>query len=301
MVMTYGELYRRMRRELEQTEGTQSAVIARELLSLASGHEPAKLMGMQSIYAPDKVGECAMALTVRILAGEPLAYVLGKWSFYGLELTVTPDVLIPRDDTMAVVELALEQRESLPEKPRVLDLCTGSGCIGLALASQWSDARVTMADLSPQALRIAKQNVTDLHMSGRVTCVQADATKPADPFLGKFDLLISNPPYITTAEMPELQPSVRDYEPHMALWGGEDGLDFYRAIAQNYASAIKPGGSLCLEFGQGQEDGVSRILQQHDFEILRLRKDAGGIIRAVLARKKERNHEDGYGKEEGRA
>jgi len=220
---------------------------------------------------------------------------MGKWSFYGLDLTVTPDVLIPRDDTMAVVELALSRKECMPANPRVLDLCTGSGCIGLAIASQWKDARVTLADLSPQALKIAKKNVTDLHLTGRVSCMQADATQPANRFLGQFDLLISNPPYITGGEMQKLQRSVRDYEPHMALYGGEDGLDFYRAIAANYTSAIKPGGYLALEFGMGQEDAVCWILESYDYELLRLRKDAGGITRAVLARKKERNHEDGNG------
>ena len=301
MVTTYGELYRRIRRDLEPIEGMQASVTARELLSLVSGHSPAELMGMQNIYAAEKTAEQAMALTLRILAGEPLAYILGKWSFYGLELTVTPDVLIPRDDTMAVVDLALEVRNALPENPRVLDLCTGSGCIGLALASQWTDARVTLADLSPQALKIAKKNAADLRLNGRVSCMQADATEPANPFLGQFDLLISNPPYITEAEMPLLQPSVRDYEPHMALCGGTDGLDFYRAIAVNFTAAIKPGGFLCLEFGMGQEDEVCRILQAYEYEIIRLRKDAGGITRAVLARKKERNQEDGYGKEEGRS
>lgn len=299
MVTTYGELYRRIRRELEPVEGIQAAVTARELLSVASGHSPASLMGMQNIYAAEKTAETAMALTLRMLAGEPLAYILGKWSFYGLELTVTPDVLIPRDDTMAVVDLALEQRSFMPEAPRVLDLCTGSGCIGLALASRWKDARVTLADLSPQALKIAKKNAADLRLNGRVSCIPADATEPVSGFLGQFDLLISNPPYITEAEMPLLEPSVRDYEPHMALCGGTDGLDFYRAIAENYTAAIKSGGFLCLEFGQGQHEAVCTILQAYDYEIIRLRKDAGGIIRAVLARKKERNHEDGDGQEEG--
>ena len=104
-------------------------------------------------------------------------------------------------------------------------------------------------------------------------------------------MIISNPPYITGQEMKELPPSVADFEPHMALYGGEDGLDFYRAIVVNYADAIKPGGYLCLEFGMGQENDVCGILQTHGFEVLRLKEDTGKIIRAVLAQKKERNHE----------
>ncbi len=288
-MVTYGELYRRVKYALEPSEKEQSAFVARELLAYATGYEPAAVMAMQSIYAAEDTAKRCMELAGRILAGEPLAYILGRWSFYGLDLTVTPDVLIPRDDTMAVVELALEQRFRLPSNPRILDLCTGSGCIGLALASQIRDARVTLADLSPQALKIAKKNTTDLRLTSRVSCIQADATKPASRFLGQFDLLISNPPYITGSEMRELQPSVRDYEPHMALYGGEDGLDFYRAIAVNYADAVKPGGFVCFEFGMGQETGVCEILQAHGFEVLRLKKDMGQIVRAVLAQKKERN------------
>lgn len=286
-MVTYGELYRRIRFALEPTEGHQAGTIARELMALASGYEPAALMGMQSVFVSESVEKACMELTGRSLAGEPLAYILGKWSFYGLELTVTPDVLIPRDDTMAVVELALEQQKWLPSNPRILDLCTGSGCIGLALASQIKDARVTLADLSAKALRIAKKNVTDLRLSGRVSCIQADAMKPASSFLGQFDLLISNPPYVTGAEMEQLQPSVRDYEPHMALHGGEDGLDFYRAIVINFAPAIKDGGYLCFEFGMGQENDVCHILEANDFEILRLKKDTGRITRAVLSKKRE--------------
>ena len=289
MVKTYGELYRHVKYILQDVEGPQAANTARELLSFVTGYDVAAVMGMQTIYAAEETAKRYLDLAAEMLAGKPLAYILGKWSFYGLDLTVTPDVLIPRDDTMAVVDLALEQSRWLPSNPRILDLCTGSGCIGLALASRIKDARVTLADLSPKALKIAKKNTTDLKLTGRVSCIQADALQPASRFLGQFDLLISNPPYITGDEMEKLECSVRDYEPHMALYGGEDGLDFYRSIAVNYAAALKPGGFLCLEFGMGQEDAVCWILEANDYEVLELRKDTGGIIRAVLAKKKERN------------
>ena len=286
MVKTYGELYRHVKYILQDVEGPQAANTARELLSFVTGYSPAAIMGMQTIYAAEDTAKTYLDLAARMLAGEPLAYILGRWSFYGLDLTVTPDVLIPRDDTMAVVDLALElsQRHKLPASPRILDLCTGSGCIGLALASRIKDARVTLADISPKALKIAKKNTTDLKLTGRVSCIQADALQPASRFLGQFDLLISNPPYITAEDMRELEVSVRDYEPHLALFGGEDGLDFYRSIVMNYGPAIKPGGYLCFEFGQGQEDAVCWILEANDFEVMSLRKDTGDIIRAVLAR-----------------
>ncbi len=289
MVKTYGELYRHVKYILQDVEGPQAANTARELLSFVTGYDVAAVMGMQTIYAAEETAKRYLDLAAEMLAGKPLAYILEKWSFYGLDLTVTPDVLIPRDDTMAVVDLALEQSRWLPSNPRILDLCTGSGCIGLALASRIKDARVTLADLSPKALKIAKKNTTDLKLTGRVSCIQADALQPASRFLGQFDLLISNPPYITGDEMEKLECSVRDYEPHMALYGGEDGLDFYRSIAVNYAAALKPGGFLCLEFGMGQEDAVCWILEANDYEVLELRKDTGGITRAVLAKKKERN------------
>lgn len=293
MVRTYGELYRHVKYILQDEEGPNAAYTARELLSFVTGYEPAALMGMQTIYASEETAKRYLELAGRVLAGEPLAYILGKWSFYGMDLTVTPDVLIPRDDTMAVVDLALEQQKKLPSNPRILDLCTGSGCIGLALASQIKDARVTLVDVSPKALKIAKKNTTDLKLTGRVSCFQGDVRQPASKFLGQFDLIISNPPYITGQEMLQLQRSVRDYEPWLALFGGTDGLDFYRAILSHYTAALKPGGYLCFEFGQGQEDAVCWLLEAHDYEVLELRKDSGDIIRAVLARKKERN--DDYG------
>lgn len=289
MVKTYGELYRYVKHLLREEEGDRAAFTARELLCFVTGYEPAAIMGMQSIYAAQETAQKYLDLANRVLEGEPLAYILGRWSFYGLDLTVVPGVLIPRDDTMAVVELALEQKDDLPQNPRILDLCTGTGCIGLALASQLKDARVTLADLSPVALRVAKKNTTDLRLTGRVSCIQADVTAPASRFLGQFDLIVSNPPYITGEEMKTLQRSVREYEPHMALYGGEDGLDFYRAIVKNYTAALKPGGFLCMEFGQGQENAVCWILEDYEYTVLQLRKDSGGITRAVLAQKKERN------------
>ena len=293
MVKTYGEIYREVKRILRDEEGDQAALTARELLSHVSGYSTAALMGMQEIYISEQVAEQYLACAGRILAGEPLAYVLGKWSFYGVELTVTPDVLIPRDDTMTVVDLALEQRGQLPKNPRILDLCTGSGCIGIAIASKIKDARVTLCDLSSAALKIAKKNVTDQKLSGRVTCLQADVLQPASDFLGKFDLIVSNPPYITTEEMKTLQRSVRDYEPALALWGGEDGLDFYHAIVRNYTGALKPGGFFCFEFGLGQETEICRLLKENNFIVRELRKDTGDIIRAVLAQKKERYDNNG--------
>ena len=285
MVKKYIDLLMDTRRELLAQEDMEIAdMMAKHLIAHVSGKNIHSLLLDREQYATDEVVRSVRKGLDRLLAGEPLAYVLGEWEFYGLNLIVTPDVLIPRDDTVAVAQLAISQGLFLDKDPRILDLCCGSGCIGLAVAARVKDAKVTLADLSQKALNVAKQNTALNHLTGRVRCLQADATKPAPAFLGKFDMIVSNPPYITGQEMKELPGSVADYEPHMALYGGEDGLDFYRAIAENYTPALKPGGYLALEFGMGQGDDVCRILTEHGYTILERSRDYNDRERAVLAR-----------------
>ena len=285
MVKQYGQLYLDSRRELLSVEDAQQAgYMARQLLSHVSGKSQEQILADRDLYASEEVIQAMAAGVRRLLAGEPLAYVLGEWTFYGLPLKITPDVLIPRDDTCAVADLAIRQALFLDQDPRILDLCCGSGCIGLALASRVQDARVTLGDLSKAALGVAKENAALNKLSGRVRCVQVDATQPPAPFLGKFDMIVSNPPYVTGAEMERLPESVRAYEPHMALYGGEDGLDFYRAICRNFSAALKPGGYLCFEFGMGQGDGVCAILEESGYTVLKRTEDYNHIERAVLAR-----------------
>ena len=284
MVKTYAQLYMDARRVLLEQEDVQSAsFMARQLLLQVSGKTYAQFLADQNLYASEEMGKAMDEGVTRLRTGEPLAYVLGEWEFYGLKLTVTPDVLIPRDDTCAVAELAINQALFLPESPRILDLCTGSGCIGLAIASRVKDARVTLADISKEALAVAKKNVAGNKLSGHVSCVQADALKPAAPFLGKFDMIVSNPPYITAWEMEDLPASVADFEPHLALYGGTDGLDFYRSIVKNYKSALKPGGYIAFEFGEDQGDDVCKILESNGYTVLERTRDYNDRERAVLA------------------
>lgn len=295
MVKKYIDLVMDTRKALLAQEDMEIADMwAKHLVAHVSGKSVHSLLLDREAYADDVIIREVQKGLDRLLSGEPLAYVLGEWEFYGLNLIVTPDVLIPRDDTVAVAQLAISQGLFLDKDPRILDLCCGSGCIGLAVASRVKDAKVTLADLSQKALNVAKQNAALNHMTGRVRCFQADATKPAPAFLGKFDMIISNPPYITGQEMKELPRSVSDYEPHMALYGGEDGLDFYRAIAENYTPALKPGGYLCLEFGMGQGDDVCRILAEHGYTILERTRDYNDRERAVLAQygRKDENYGD---------
>ena len=284
MVTTLGSLYLQARQRLLATEDPEYAgFVARELCSTLSGRSQEQFLIDRDCPASQELCQRIHQGLDRLLAGEPLPYVLGEWTFYGLPLVVSPQVLIPRDDTCAVAELAIHRGLFLDPDPRILDLCCGSGCIGLAIASRLKDARVTLADLSKEALTVAKKNIQRNHMGGRVSCVQVDARKAPPAFLGKFDMIVSNPPYISASEMKELPKSVSDYEPHMALFGGEDGLDFYRDITEQYRAVLKPGGFLCYEFGETQADAVCAILEEKGFTILERTRDFNDRERAVLA------------------
>ena len=288
MKCSYHDLYKAARQLLRQVDGENAEFTARQIVAAATDRTVSQLVADFPLTVFQRDIEKVNSLVQRHLKGEPLAYILGQWEFHGLTLQVTPDVLIPRDDTEAVCGLAIGKAMQLRQNPRVLDLCAGSGCIGLAIASKVKDARVTLGEISPEAIRVAKKNIQDNHLTGRVSVVQLDVREAPPRFLGKYDLIVSNPPYVTAAQMEELDPSVRDYEPRLALYGGLDGLDFYRAIVKNYAQVLRPGGSICFEFGMGQEAGVCQILMEHGFELGRLVRDSGERARAVLARKIDR-------------
>lgn len=284
MVKKLSDIYLDIRRILLETEDQQSAsLIARNLICKFTGKTQEQILADRDKYVSEETEKAIYSGVARIRRGEPLAYVLEEWDFYGMRLYINQNVLIPRDDTCAVTALAIERALFLEKDPRILDLCTGSGCIGLALAHRIKDARVTLADISPDALAVAKKNVVNQKLTARVSCVQADALAEPAPFLGKFDLIISNPPYITGQEMLQLDASVKDYEPHLALYGGEDGLNFYRSIASKYASALKPGGYLCFEFGEDQGDDVCGILEMNGYTILERTRDYNDRERAVIA------------------
>lgn len=265
--------------EEEQT----ASLLARSLLSYVSGKTNEQILSDRETYASEEVCKQMETAVSRIIAGEPLAYVLGEWSFYGLTFHIDKNVLIPRDDTCAVTQLAIKRGLYLEQDPRILDLCTGSGCIGIAVANRVKDARMTLADISEEALTVAKKNVDRHQLSGRVSCVRVDALAAPPEFLGKYDMIISNPPYITTREMEELDRSVKDHEPHLALHGGEDGLDFYRSIAENYTAILKEGGYMCLEYDPSQGDDICCILENHGYTILERVRDYNDRERALLA------------------
>ena len=272
------------RRALLAQEDPQTAgFMARNLLCHVTGKSNEQFLADRELYASEDQCRQLEAVVSRLLAGEPLAYVLEEWDFYGIRLTVNKNVLIPRDDTCAVTDLAIKMGQYLGESPRILDLCTGSGCIGLAIANAIKNAKITLADISQEALAVAKKNVARQKLGTRVACVRADALGEPATFLGKFDMIVSNPPYITTREMLMLPDSVRCFEPRLALHGGQDGLDFYRAIVNNYSQVLKPGGYLCFEFGMGQGDDVCDLLLHKGYTILERSRDYNDRERAVLA------------------
>lgn len=290
MVKKYSQLYLDARRSFMEVEEEQFASqLARSLLRYVSGKTNEEIVSQREMYASEEVCDAMEDAVRRVMAGEPLAYILGEWSFYGMTLYVDSSVLIPRDDTCAVTQLAIKRGLYLEQDPRILDLCTGSGCIGLAIANRVKDARVTLADISDAALAIAKRNVVRHDLTSRVTCVQADALAPAPDFLGKFDLIVSNPPYITTQEMTQLDRSVIDYEPHLALHGGADGMDFYRSIVENYTSVLKPGGFLCLEYDPAQAEGICWMLENHGYTVLERVRDYNDRERALMAQLRKEN------------
>ena len=282
MAITYNDLYLDIRRELRQAGIEASTLEARELVCFATGKTREQLAMDGRLYASPELEKRVRELTARHLAGEPVAYLIGEWELYGLPRDVSPDVLIPRSDTEVVAEVVIEYLRRLGGETRLLDLCAGSGCIGLAAASQVKDCRVVLGDYSEAALKICRQNIRRNGLSGRVVPMQMDALAKPDRALGEFHCIVSNPPYIPSGDIAGLDVSVKDYEPHMALDGGEDGLDFYRAITRQWKEVLVPNGLLCFEVGIGQADDVLRMMRKEGFGDIQVLKDPGGIPRAVF-------------------
>lgn len=223
-------------------------------------------------------------LTVRRADREPLQYLCGSWSFLDFELAVGPGVLCPRADTEVVAEAAAGLLAGV-QKPKVLDLCAGTGCLGLGVKRFCPDAVVTSLEKSPEAFRYLEQNAKNALHRPAATPVQGDLftyweTLPE----GELDLIVSNPPYLTAAEMQQLQPEVAR-EPAMALEAGADGLVFYRAIAEHYQKALRPGGALALEIGWQQREAVTALLAKNGWVEIACKKDYGGNDRCVIARR----------------
>ena len=283
---TYNNLYLDIRRQLKAAGVDNAQLEARELVCYAADKTREQFLRDMSLYVADNVEKRVHDLVDRRLAGEPVAYIIGEWEFYGLPLDISRDVLIPRLDTELLAERGILLARSAGEGARVLDLCAGSGCVGLAVAANVPQCRVVLADVSEGALRVCKQNVRRSGLNAQVVCLLADAMQPPAANFWDFDVIVCNPPYIPTGDIAGLDNSVRDYEPHLALDGGADGLDFYRAIAARWGNALRLDGTLVFEVGIGQVGDVEMILAKNGFTEIKTYQDTAGIWRVVEGKAK---------------
>ena len=281
MATTYNNLFLDTRARLKKAGIEAAQLEARELVCYAADKSREQLYRDMSLYVSAELEKRVDDLVRRRLAGEPVAYIIGEWEFYGLPLDISQEVLIPRTDTELLAERGIARAKEAGEGARVLDLCAGSGCVGLAVAANVPNCRVVLGELSEGALRTCKQNVRRNQLNARVTCLSVDALEAPSSALWDFDVIVCNPPYIPTGDIDGLEPSVKDYEPHMALDGGEDGLDFYRVIAAKWKSALRLGGALVFEVGIGQAPHVEDILAQNGYENIQTAQDTQGIWRVV--------------------
>lgn len=227
--------------------------------------------------------ESYLKILDRRAEGEPIQYIMGSQNFYGYDIKVEPGVLIPRLDSETVVEHAIELINERHYKT-VLDLCCGSGALGIAIAKECHGTKVTMSDESEDAVRIAKSNVESLGLSNECKVVQGNLFEPFKRLFGnqKFDLIISNPPYIPTDVISTLDREVKDFEPVSALDGGETGLDYYNKILASAGNYLKKNGAVVFEIGHDQAEEVSRIFNDAGFNRVSVFKDLAGKDRTVI-------------------
>ena len=284
MAITYNNLYLDIRARLKKAGCPGASLEARELVCCGSGKSKEEFFRDAQLYVSPETEQAIGALVERHLNGEPVAYLIGEWEFYGLPLDVSEAVLIPRPDTEVLCEKAIDYVKDLGPC-RVLDLCTGSGCIGLAIAANAPECRVLLGDISEGAVRICRQNIRRNSLTGQVTVMTMDAMQPPPKAIGEFHCIVSNPPYIPKADIDGLDVSVKNFEPYLALCGGEDGYDFYTAIIRHWKNALVDGGRLYFEVGIGQADTVLRMMRAEGFGELEIVPNLQGIPRVVYGTK----------------
>lgn len=221
------------------------------------------------------------ALILRRSKHEPIAYITGHQPFMSLDFEVNPSVLIPRPETEKLVEIGIETGK-LIEKPEIADIGVGSGSIAVSLAKYLPKAKIVGVDSSKEALEVAKRNAEKVGVADRCEFIHGDLF---EPIKGRaFDIIVSNPPYIKSADIPTLQPEIKDFEPREALDGGEDGLKFFREIADKAKNHLKENGKLLLEIGFGQGDQIKALLLKAGFTEITITKDTSGIERVIKAK-----------------
>ena len=281
---TYNDIYLQARNALREHGIEGYSLAARLLVATAAGKTAQELLRDLSLYTTPEMAAKVADLTERRIAGEPVAYITGAWEFYGLPMVITTDVLIPRMDTELLVDAAKELLNGHKMDARVLDLCCGSGCIACAIGHELPATRLVAVDISANALEVCRKNIAANRLSSRAICMQADATSSPPLSMGQFDMIVSNPPYIRSADMRKLDPSVRDFEPSWALDGGKDGLKFYKAIIKYWKALLRPGGYLLFEVGEGQAESVKEMMLTGGFRAVSSKFDTIGVERVVIGK-----------------
>jgi release factor glutamine methyltransferase len=281
--VTFAQLIADARRRLESTgiDTNEAALDARLLAQHVLGWDAARLFTYETDAAPDDFRDSFTALTARREAREPLAYVTGQKEFWNLPFVVTPKVLVPRPETELLVESALQLFPDRDVRFSAADAGTGSGCIAVVLAKERPRAVILATDVSPGALAVARLNAGRHGVSDRIEFLETDLLEGAPE---PFDLIVSNPPYVPSVDGPALQPEVRDYEPAVALFAGDDGLAAIRRLIAESVLRLNPDGLLVFEFGFGQEPAIVELVAATPGLRLReIRKDLQGIPRAAIA------------------
>ena len=225
-------------------------------------------------------------LVKRAGAHEPIAYIIGKKEFYSLEFEITKDCLIPRPETELLVERAIEFLRTRNGEQFICDLCTGSGCVAVAIARNFANCRIVATDISDAALAVAEKNVAKHGLMNRIKLLQGNLFEPDIAGLGpaKFDLIVSNPPYVSEHEYENLAPNIKDYEPKSALTAGKEGLDIIKRIIADTNQHLKPVGILMLEIGNEQGNAVRNLLETAGyFDAVKIEKDYSNLDRLVIA------------------
>lgn len=275
--MTIKEALIKAREELEGTSGTP-VLDARVLMMDTLDKDELFLLMNREENLNEADGQSFMEKVRMRKAGMPVAYITGKKEFMGFTFKVTKDTLIPRADTEILVEKALEiiRRRGYRE---VLDLCSGSGAIGLSIAKILDFTNVTLSDIKEEAISVSRENAQALGVAGRVKFTVSDLFQGIH---GKYDIIASNPPYISRDDMAQLSDTVKDFEPHTALYGGMDGLDFYRVIAEEAKRCLAADGTLIFEIGYDQSGEVMEIMKKNGFKNVDILKDLAGLHRVVF-------------------
>lgn len=276
--MTVFEAYNNTKKELFAAGIDDVVFEAKQIIKHITGYSNQEVLMHYASHLTQYQENNLTALIKQRIIRYPLQYIFGEWDFYGCTFKVGPGVLVPRADTETLVEKAVKFLDG-KKNAKVLDLCSGSGCVGIAVAKQIPDADVVLLEKYGEAMGYLEKNIT-LNKAENVTAVKGDIFD-GDCNDGEYDIIVSNPPYIPADEMDTVSPETR-FEPENALFGGEDGMMFYRAITANYKMSLKKGGMLAFEVGMGERDSVEKIMSENGFRNIGTVCDLNGIERVVF-------------------